>query len=114
MLPIAFINHIQCSEWPAVVKRIAHEIQRPSLIDINRANQRLGWAGENPLLGSALHVQPHFAVHPMHALMVKTVSIEPNPIKAFPKALARTLGNDIINGINHLAVSCQSIHFWPV
>ena len=75
-LLVAFIDDVERAKRPTVVERIAHEIQRPDLVERLHGLQGLGIARQHPFSGSARQVQLHVAVHAMNALVVPAVPWE--------------------------------------
>jgi hypothetical protein len=99
--PVAFVDHVQGAEGPAVVQGVAHEVQRPDAVELGTQQQRLRVACEHTPLGLALEVQVQRAVHPVDAFVVPSVAILAQPAEALPEAPARALLQHGVDRVDH-------------
>lgn len=90
-LPVVFIDDIERAKRPAVAERIAHEVQRPDLIERLHGLQGSGVAYQHPFTGSMGQVQFYVAVHAKNALVVPAVALGTQPAPCAPSSL-RTPG----------------------
>ena len=76
--------------------------------------KRLSWAVSYPLFRSPLHIQLHIAINTMNPLMIEAIAIEPDPIKALPKAPTRTLLDDPVQHVDNRFITLQPVFPWPI
>ena len=100
----SFINDVERAKRPTVVERIAHEIQRPDLVERLNGLQGLGIARQHPFTGSAGEVQLHVAVHAMNALGVPAVALGTQPVKALPESPTAMAADYAIEGLDDRSV----------
>ena len=100
----SFINDVERAKRPTVVERIAHEIQRPDLVERLNGLQGLGIARQHPFTGSAGEVQLHVAVHAMNALGVPAVALGTQPVKALPESPTAMAADHAIEGLDDRSV----------
>jgi len=113
-LPIALIDHIQCSEGPAVIERVTHKVERPRVVHRLDVVQGLGLPCNDSLLRASFHVELHLAVNPVDPLVVEGVTIHPDTVKTLPKPPSWPLAKHLINGINNLLIPLQPIDLGPI
>ena len=104
LLLVAFIDDAERAKRSAVVEHIAHEIQRPDLVDRLHGPQGLGIARQHPFTGSAGEVQLHVAVHAMNALGVPAVALGTQPVKALPESPTAMAPDYAIEGLDDRSV----------
>ena len=100
----SFINDVERAKRPTVVERIAHEIQRPDLVERLNGLQGLGIARQHPFTGSAGEVQLHVAVHAMNALVVPAMALGTQPVKALPESPTAMAADHAIEGLDDRSV----------
>jgi hypothetical protein len=109
-LTIDFIVHDQVSEWPAVVHRVPLEVQRPHAVEFFRHQQQLALTPEDPLLRFTLQIEQYGAIDPVYLLSIPAISIGMLPVKAFPKAPATALVNDVVEHSKHWRILGYPVH----
>lgn len=101
---------LRSAEGLAVIGRVTHKIEHPGTVHRLDVTQVLGWPGSDALLGAALHVELHLAIHPMDSFIVKGTATQTQTIRVLPKAPSGALGHNRIARINHLPVSFEPIY----
>lgn len=105
-----FVDDVQGSKWPALAKRVMHEVQGLSDILLAWGNWRLLRQLGQPAFGAPWQIQPHVLVNPPHPLLVQQISVITHPVKARPKAPAAMLGHYSVEHIHHQSILGRSIH----
>ena len=113
-LAVALVDDVERPERPPVVKRVAHEVQGPDVIQTLGLVERLERPRQDAPLGPARQVQAHVAVHPMHTFVIPAMTIRAQTVEALPEAPARTLGHHRIERVDNRGVEHPPIHHWPV
>ena len=88
-LAIALVQDIQRAEHAAVVQRVAHEVDRPGLVEHRRGEQRYLRPARDPTLGPVGAIEAQRTVDTVHALGIPPLSEVVQPIEQFPKTPPR-------------------------
>src|SRR6266508_543176 len=100
--PIEIIYHIQCLKSPAITERIAHEIQRPSVIGLSRHCQDLGGSSRQAFFGLSVQMQGQFTVHAADPLVVPAVTLVSQVIAHLATAPARLAVSQLAQFLGNL------------
>ena len=76
--------------------------------------KRLPCCVGNTLFGLPFHIELHVAINTMNPLMIEAMAVEPDPIKALPKAPTRTLLDDAVQRIDNRLITLQPIFPWLI
>ena len=75
-LAVPLVQDVERPEAPAVVERVAHEIERPDLVEHRRGDERLAQPRRHPTFRAPRQIQAQRAVHAMDPLVVPRVPVE--------------------------------------
>ena len=76
--------------------------------------KRLSWSVGNALFSLPFHIELHVAINTMNPLMIEAMAVEPDPIKALPKAPTWTLLDDAVQRVDNRLITLQPVFPWPI